>query len=162
MLLIEVDKAVVLLGADLERNGWLEILGIQPQPNGKASVFKIPHHGSQDAHEEQVWHHLLDQQPIAILTPWRRGGKELPTKGDTQRILSFTSQAYVSASRNVLERKSGIRRSKAVDKTMREIGVRLKPVGTARGMIRLRKRVGSAGSWNVETFDSACSLAKYA
>ena len=85
VLLIKVDEAVVLLGSDLEGRGWLEILAARERPNCKASIFKIPHHGSQNAHEDRMWSEMLDSEPIAALTPWRKGGRVLPTEGEQER-----------------------------------------------------------------------------
>ena len=46
VLWIDIDDVAVLLGSDLERNGWIEILNSRERPKEKASAFKVPHHGS--------------------------------------------------------------------------------------------------------------------
>ncbi|MYA41178.1 MAG: hypothetical protein F4Z31_05445 [Gemmatimonadetes bacterium] len=97
VLWVECKGAVALLGADLERNGWLAIVGEQTRPEGRASVFKVPHHGSATADVPEVWHRMLEPDPMAILTPWRRGDKALPTPEDVARLLSRTTTAYASA-----------------------------------------------------------------
>ena len=79
---IEVGDVVVLLGADVEKVGWVEILSNSGRPGGKASAFKIAHHGSGNAHEPTVWKDMLEGDPVAVLTPWRRGGGALPTAKD--------------------------------------------------------------------------------
>ena len=58
-LWVECGGNSLLLGADLERRGWAAILGDTDRPTGKASVFKIPHHGSAGANEPAVWEHML-------------------------------------------------------------------------------------------------------
>ena len=98
VLLIKIEDTSILLGSDLERGGWLEILAAPERPKCKASVFKIPHHGSKNAHEERVWNEMLLKEPIAGLTPWRKAGRLLPTENDVKRILSFTRKAYTTAS----------------------------------------------------------------
>ena len=160
-LLIKIDDTAILLGSDLEGRGWLEILNAPESPSCKASFFKIPHHGSQNAHEDGVWNEMLHSDPIAALTPWRRGGRELPTAGDVQRILSFTEKAYATASRNDPISKSMRDRSNPVERTIRETGVRIKGTRLSPGMVRLRREFGSQINWNIETFRPACQLANY-
>ena len=96
VLLIQIGETIILLGSDLERQGWLEILDADEWTNRKASVFKIPHHGSKTAHEDRVWNEMLHNEPIAMLTPWRKGKGTLPTKSDMRRIISFTRSAYAT------------------------------------------------------------------
>ena len=79
VLLVTFKETAVLLGSDLDRKGWLRILDSSVRPRRKASVFKVPHHGSQNSHEDRIWEELLINSPIALLTPWRRGGGALPT-----------------------------------------------------------------------------------
>ena len=96
-LWVRVDDVTVLLGSDLEKWGWTEILQSAERPTGKASAFKVPHHGSENAHEPDVWERMLDPDPFAVLTPWRRGDRALPNQRDVRRILSCTTNAYASA-----------------------------------------------------------------
>ena len=97
VLLIEVGDTTVLLGGDLERRGWLAILDGARQIDRRASAFKVPHHGSEDAHEERVWTEMLDEGPVAILTPWQRGRWYLPTQVGVERMLRFTDDVYITA-----------------------------------------------------------------
>ena len=161
VLLVKVSDTVILLGADLERKGWLEIVENNKQKDDKSSVFKIPHHGSEDAHEERVWSEMLLMNPVTVLTPWRRGGKELPKRTDVSRILSFSENAYVTTSRDSLRGSPPRGRSRAVERTIRESGAKIKTVGRSSGMIRLRKKTNSTTKWNVEMFDSARRLQDY-
>ena len=54
-LWVRVDDVTVLLGSDLEKRGWIEIVKSAERPTGKSSAFKIPHHGSKSAHAPEVW-----------------------------------------------------------------------------------------------------------
>ena len=161
VLLIRVNDTAILLGADLERRGWLEILEVYDQTDGRASVFKIPHHGSQDAHEARVWNEMLNRDPVAGLTPWRRGRGELPRKTDVERILSFTRRAYVTTSREDLAGNPTRRWSNPVERTVRESGARIRSVGISDGMIRLRKKSHSVTDWDVQMFGSGRMLSDY-
>lgn len=157
VLLIEVDDNVLLLGADLERPGWLDILDSDRTPYSRASVFKVPHHGSQSAHDERIWSELLTERPIAALTPWGLGGNYLPTEADVSRILSYTDSAYITA---LPAGTGGVRRRRhrIVDRSIRESGVALRSVGGADGMVRLRKKLGVQGEWRIELIGSARQL----
>ncbi len=161
VLLIELDGASILLGADLERRGWVEILKDYNQPTCKPSVFKVPHHGSVDAHVDQVWEDILVKLPIAVLTPWRRGRGSLPTSTDVDRIVSFTERSYISASNSGAAGRSPRHRNSAVARTIRETGANIRPIGTTGGMLRLRKRLSSTDEWNIELFGSACKLVDF-
>lgn len=158
VLWIRIENIVVLLGADLERPGWVEILQSAERPSDKASAFKIPHHGSNGAHASAVWTHMLEPNPFAVLTPWRRGGHALPTQSDVERILSFTPNAYATA-RNSLSTGAITRRPKMVDRTMRESGVKLRRLALSSDAIRLRRPLDAKTGWSVEKFGSACDLA---
>lgn len=161
VLMVRVDNIVLLLGSDLEKHGWIRILQNQAQPTFKASAFKVPHHGSKNAHETNVWKQLLEPTPFAILTPWRRGGGMLPTKQDAQRILLETEYAYISAKHDLLAR-SAVHRSRTISRTIRESGVRLRQRAMSSGAIRLRRPIRSQMRWEVETFGSACHLRELA
>ena len=96
-LWVDVEDFALLLGADLDRRGWVTVVCDSERPAGRASVFKVPHHGSQDADESAVWKRMLESDPFAILTPWRRGGRALPTLGDVNRLRTSTPNGYVTS-----------------------------------------------------------------
>ena len=160
-LWIKVGDVAVLLGSDLERRGWIEILQSAARPAGTASAFKIPHHGSANADEPQVWQRMLDADPVAVLTPWQRGGRTLPSDGDVKRILSNTARAYASArSQSVTEARS--RREPMIEKTIRESGARLRRLALSPAGIRLRRPIGASAPWQIELFGAACHLEDFA
>ena len=53
VLWIQVKDIIVLLGADLETQGWVRIIESQGRPQERATAFKVPHHGAASAHEAQ-------------------------------------------------------------------------------------------------------------
>ena len=158
VLWITVGDIVVLLGSDLERGGWSTLVQDVARPVGRASVFKVPHHGSGSAHEPDVWEHMLDPEPFAVITPWKRGGRVVPNRLDKQRILAQTGNAYVSAA---VDSTAPVRRDTMVERMVRQSGVRLRRAPTPDG-VRLRRRIGSGASWEVERFGSACHLRDFA
>ena len=157
VLWIKADDLVVLLGSDLEKRGWVEILQSTTRPAGMASAFKVPHHGSENAHEPDVWKRMLEPDPFAVLTPWRRGRRRLPSNRDAQRILSCTKNAYASATIGS-SASTTMSRIKEVDRTIRESGVELRRLTMSPGAVRLRRKIGSRTQWNIEKFGSACHL----
>ncbi len=160
-LWIECGECSVLLGADLERQGWAAILGDKARPAGKASAFKVPHHGSEGANEPAVWDCMLEREPVAVLAPWRRGRGVLPTGRDVARILTATPEAWITT-RGLLEPARPRHGNTAVDRTLRESGARFRRLMGKRGMVRLRRSIASKGPWTVETLGDACRLADYA
>lgn len=158
VLLVKIDNTAILLGSDLERPGWLEILASNERPNCKASVFKIPHHGSRNAHEDRVWTEMLHDNPIAALTPWKKGGRSLPDETDVTRILSFTRNAYATSALRVSNRKPARRRAKTVEKSIREVSKRMGAIARSSGMIRLRREFASKLDWDITTVAPARQL----
>ena len=158
VLLVKIGNTAILLGSDLEGPGWLEILASTERPNCKASVFKIPHHGSRTAHQDRIWSEMLHDNPIATLTPWTKGGRTLPTETDVKRILSFTRKAYTTSSLRVSSRKPARRRTKTVEKSMREVSNKIGAITRSSGMIRLRREFASQLDWDIRTVAPARQL----
>ena len=148
----------ILFGSDLEESedpqtGWSVIINSANRPSGKASFFKIPHHGSKSAHHPAVWTEMLEREPIAVLTPYEKGNNRLPTKQDINRMCALTSNAYTTA--DPLKRRA-IRRDKTVEKTIKETVRNIRQVNPSIGHVRLRAKQQSA--WNIELFGDAISL----
>ena len=160
-LWVKIEDLAVLLGSDLEKQGWIQILQNGARPSGRASAFKVPHHGSENAHEPSVWERMLDSNPVAILTPWHRGGSNLPRQQDVRRILSCTTNAYTTA-RIGSSTRAPVSRSNMVKRTIRESGVKLRRLAMSTGAVRLRHLLGSRTGWKVETFEPACHLKEFA
>ena len=156
-LWIKVADISLLLGSDLEKHGWIEILQDTARPNAEASVFKVPHHGSENADEPEVWKQMLGLEPFAVLTPWRRGGLNLPSQRDVRRIRSYTTNAYATAKPGSTALAS-TRRSRMVRRTIRESGIKLRRLAMSTGAVRLRRQLGLPTRWQVEMFGSACRL----
>ena len=150
-LWVRVDDVTVLLGSDLEKRGWTEILQSRERPTAKASEFKIPHHGSESSDAQDVWEQMLDSNPTAVLTPWRRGGRAVPNQREVELILSRTSKAYATA-RSSSSKRSPAGRSSVVTRTIRESGVKLRKLAMSPGAVRLRYQLGSRTELSIETF----------
>lgn len=162
VLWISIGKLNILLGSDLEESGdsqtgWAVITGSSARPQGRASIFKIPHHGSKNAHHSGIWSDLLIDKPIAVLTPYSRGSYRLPTNDDISRISSLTEQAYATSSFSALS-KSMKKRDSTVDKIIRELGYKIRQINNSIGHVRLRTKQGNP--WSIELFGDALPLNK--
>lgn len=93
---IKFEDINVILGADLEESnggGWSAIVRSVGRPKGKASIFKVPHHGSENGYCAAVTSQMLDN-PISILTAFRRS--KIPSETDLKRISSFSKSVYLT------------------------------------------------------------------
>ena len=103
-MLLSVGKKTALLGADLEevgnqQKGWQAVVDLRRGKGPAAEVFKVPHHGSQNAHNNDVWQHMLSDSVWSVVTPWRRGGNYLPKKRDIERLQKFSGRCYLTSSK---------------------------------------------------------------
>jgi hypothetical protein len=151
----------VLLGADLEEtndehSGWRVIIASEERPAGKASVFKVPHHGSGTSDNPNVWKEMLESEPHAILTPYKSGKTPLPQPKDIERILKYTSRAYLTSPPRQKSRRP---RSGAVGKTMYETVRRIWTVDDSFSQIQLRRTLTNQDSeWLIRLGDGALKL----
>ena len=76
-MLLTVGERAVLLGADLEetrdpRKGWRAVVAARRGRGPLAHVLKVPHHGSKNAHNAEVWTEILAKRVWSVVTPWIR------------------------------------------------------------------------------------------
>jgi hypothetical protein len=148
-----------LLGADLQEiphHGWSEIIDHSQVLDGpRATLFKIPHHGSENAHHDGQWSKLCDA-PTVVLTPWHLAAHMLPRQSDVDRILKQTDKAFSAArTASIASRKldPGVARSLA------EANIRLRTSEIKMGHVQLRrKRSAAVGDWSVEMYGNAVHL----
>ncbi len=156
-----VGEVGILLGGDLEETtdvdtGWSVIVSSTTRPKGRAFAFKVPHHGSDNAHSADVWTEMLTDGPYAILTPFNSGRTKRPSRGDVSRITALTPNAYITAG---VKGRRARRRSPMVERTIRETVGRLRHADSGTGCIRLRNGGTDAfESWEVELFAPAMPL----
>jgi hypothetical protein len=156
-LWVEVADVVFLLGADVENGprgcGWRSITSVF-DPAEKASLFKVAHHGSPNAHFPKAWTSLLTASPVALIAPYNSGPTPRPAPSDVKRIRTLTPYGYVTA-----QPKS--RLTKEAQQEAERLGplaasVRLPSQRT--GHIRARTTPGSS-KWSVVTTRPAMRLA---
>lgn len=124
-LWIDFGFCRILLGADLENtadpnSGWSAVIQNRHIFPGKASIFKVPHHGSPTGHNPAVWQQLVEPENIALCAPWKRGGRVVPQKEDISRLLQFSNRAHITSDPGVNKRAFQSRQMrKLVDRQVR-------------------------------------------
>ncbi|MGA7577354.1 MAG: MBL fold metallo-hydrolase [Desulfobaccales bacterium] len=163
VLLVRIGDDQILLGSDLEElgdagRGWSAIISSQTRPQGKASFFKIPHHGSANADHPEIWLKLLEPEPLSVLTPFSVGNVVLPTRGDATRICNNTTKAF---STGVPGYKITKGRDPMVEKQLREMGQKIRQVPFQMGQVRARgSQVNGKITWRVELLRGALPLSE--
>ncbi len=99
--LIRCGSIAAILGADLEagnnpKAGWNAVMDLPRVPH-KATLVKVPHHGSNDAFHEGLWRELSAEDALAIVTPLAKGANRLPGDEDIQRLFRVTSRVLLGA-----------------------------------------------------------------
>jgi hypothetical protein len=141
-----------------EDTGWSVVVASAERPHGKASIFKIPHHGSVTAHHDAVWQQMIVPHPFAILSPYNRGHKKLPSPADIQRIMAYTEHAYSTSSLRTSAAKKAARPT-AVIKTIRQTVGQIRVAQPRTDWIRLRNGgQKQPDKWLIEFSTSACPL----
>ncbi|TAJ36591.1 MAG: hypothetical protein EPO55_21175, partial [Reyranella sp.] len=140
VLYIKIGDQVLLLGSDLEHNnhpqsGWKSVLAA-PIRNTPASMFKIPHHGSEGAHSPSIWTTALQQAAIAVVTPYTRSTLPQQNQLDLYTVQSQTTFA------TALPKAVSVTRPPAVAKrTLNRIKAAY-AVNQDMSFVRLRKKAG--------------------
>ena len=164
VLWINTGDHCMLLGSDLEESGskatgWTAIVESERRPTGRASLYKIAHHGSRNGDHSRLWSDLLYDNPLAILTPFVHGKVSLPDAEDIQRIISKTRKAYITALPR--SKKSTTHRPNTVTRSIKEVAGALRYLHSSLGHIRMRLEIGDEEkpeNWQVERFGEAVRL----
>jgi len=163
VLWIRINDINVLLGSDLEitaekKCGWIAVLDSKIRPEGKADVFKVPHHGSESSDHPRIWAEMVSDDAVIVVTPFRSGKTRLPKETDIQRICNQRTECFITA----IERDKKVKTDRKIDKIINKSGgiKSRKPVNSGFGQVRLRTVLASNSSakWNVETFSRAGKL----
>ena len=139
-MLLTVGGQAVLLGADLEedrdeRKGWKAVVEARKGRLPKAHVLKVPHHGSEGAHNDDMWSEVLSEDVWSVVTPWNNGGKWLPKVSDFERLRGLSKQCYVTSTDIRAPRR---RYPREVWKHIRAAGVELESALRVDGRVSIR------------------------
>ncbi len=158
-MLLTVGSQAVLFGADLEQvsnpdKGWSAVVTNRRGRKPLAHVFKVPHHGSSNAHSEDVWKEMMVAQPKSVVTPMLRGRNKLPLDSDVMRLKQNSSELFIT-SRRLLSQKS--RYPQNVTKMVKATGNELVPAAYSDGRVTMRWMVHEPEP-NVELWGAATLL----
>lgn len=154
-----VDSDPVLLGADLETEadplrGWEAVVASPRRPFGRATAFKIPHHGSVTGHHADTWAQMVAADPVSILAPWNRGSK-LPKDADITRIKGHSPTLYTAKDRTQQKYRPDVA---VIDKMIAAGGGSVTSVPKDAGRVTLRKTIGSGLPWSCVLANGAAQL----
>lgn len=155
VLWIQAGPFRALLGADLEHSnnvdvGWRAILSSH-QDTERAFVFKVPHHGSENADCPEVWGKMLKENPFAVVTPF---SLDLPGASDFKRMAERTANLYCTSSGPG----KPPRRDPAVEKAAKYVAAKRRVLQGKPGHVRVRWSANLKKSApSVELFNGAYS-----
>jgi hypothetical protein len=132
----------VLLGADLEKNanGWATVHESPLKPEIRANLFKVPHHGSEDAYHKATWDELVSS-PVAVVAPFLRGRVLLPTDAGLDRICRHVDVLWLTSPTRTPRR---VVRDRTVDRTIAEVVREMRRVEHSAGQVRCRRKPGAS------------------
>jgi hypothetical protein len=158
-LVLNVADRQVLLGADLEETrskGWSTIMARSTVERDKVELFKIPHHGSSNAHFGPLWNEDIPKDCWAVLTPFSSGSNPPPTEADVRRILSHTTRAYSAARASST---AAVKNHQAIEKLIAAGGIKNRHRREPKmGHVRFRANTAAGSPWSLERFGNAVLL----
>ncbi|NVN93986.1 MAG: MBL fold metallo-hydrolase [Bacteroidetes bacterium] len=163
-LLICVNKHFILLGSDLEvssdiRKGWLCILdNCQCINLKKASLFKLPHHGSENSYHKRIWDELVLPNTIAKITPWNLGTK-LPKDKMLETFLEHTENLFITSL--ISNNNTAKKRERSISKAISKFNNTLYEVKYNFGIVRSRLNLlNDNEKWQTDLFGEAIKITK--
>ncbi|MDV7338141.1 MBL fold metallo-hydrolase [Terasakiella sp. A23] len=156
---VESNDLNILLGSDLEETGnpklgWSAILNSSARPRGKADVYKVSHHGSENGDHDEIWTKLLSDAPLCVLTPFVNGAVRLPRKKDVERLVTKTNDIFIT-SNNLKPKK--VKRTGKVQQMIKATakGGKLKRVDHLYGQITCKRQ---DGKWEITLANESVHL----
>jgi len=149
----------ILLKADLENSkekqfGWEAVLQSPFKPNVKSSVVKVGHHGSDNAHNDEVWNSMISLEPLSVVTPYTRLSEPLPRERDLQRLDRCTNRLFITSSPAL----GGRSHRRHIDRQLNSATRVRRPLNCVPGFVRVRFKIsrGPVVAPTVQLFGSAC------
>jgi beta-lactamase superfamily II metal-dependent hydrolase len=92
-LKIVYGETRLILGGDLENEGWLGVIEEHGAANLNASAVKVSHHGSENGYCAKLWEHFSARgKPVALIAPY--GQHRLPKPAALDHIGRHASAIY--------------------------------------------------------------------
>jgi Metallo-beta-lactamase superfamily len=146
-LWVNWDERSALLGADLKNGewGWQAVLQAWPSARAPVGSIKVPHHGSPNAHLDEVFTQLCDAEVLAGVTRFTPGTTPRPSDDDRDRLRPLLGQGWVVGA------EGPSRRQPRTVEELHEQAVTLDGLWDAHGAVgQLRIRCDSDGQWSTE------------
>lgn len=160
VLRIEFGERCFILGADLEdknspATGWDRIVECHLN-DGKAitEYYKVPHHGSSNAHNSNIWSNIMISDAIATLTPYKAGKKPLPAPEDVARLKSLSSNVYQTSITTL----KPVVRSGVIQKEIKAVTKSIRRVHGNYGYVRSRSHRNQPEMWEIGLYGAASAL----
>ena len=144
-LVLTVGNLQVVFGGDVEagtnnETGWSGIVSNINEPSLLAHIVKVPHHGSENAHNDLAWEKFCSGgNPIALIAPFLNGSVALPRESDIERIKALSQKVGVAGYTNLEARlKKYYARDivRSIESAVRTLKIIERP--TKPGLIRVR------------------------
>jgi hypothetical protein len=99
---------------------------------------------------------MLEESPLALVTPYASVVDPLPTEKDRTRLANLTNLAYCTAPSDIW---APPRKGQPVDRVIRESGRQIRAIDArVPGHVRVRRRFQGEPDFRIETFDGAHQL----
>jgi len=154
VMLVKFGTDGILLGSDLENaaninSGWKKLVSSY-RYNNRLSLVKIPHHGSSDAHNDDLWENILCDKPLSVVTVFNKS-VPLPKNSDIDRLRALSQALFVVGEKTKKDRKLENHAKKVLH------DVKIKSIPTKIGLSRFRRSIGD-DEWTVETFGAVTQI----
>jgi hypothetical protein len=138
-LFLRLGDHRAILGADLEttanRNeGWYSILDNSLVLDRKSTLFKIPHHGSENGFCDELWVSQLDKKTISKLTPYNKNQK-LPETAMLHKYSTLSKELYMTT---LIYSDKPKKRNKEIEKILKRLKYNVREVKFEEGAVRCR------------------------
>ena len=165
VLYIRSGSQRVLLGADREKQraktrGWNSIATCAARRGiDRATLFKLAHHGAPNGDSDLIWDTLLEANPIALLTPFRKGIKGgRPRPSDVSRLCAHTRWTFTTSDLIASSAQSKGPAPSDIPEEGASMGIQLMgPAQLPLGHIRARADL-AGGPWTIDLMKPAAYL----
>lgn len=159
-LYLKLGEHRAILGADLEvtkdvNEGWHNIIHSNEVIDKKASLFKIPHHGSENGYHDDIWTILLADQPLSKLTPYNKN-LGLPEPEMLQKYSSLTDKLFITSP---FIGKKAKKRNSGLEKFIKKMNYKISEIKYKKGIIQSRIDLLNAEDfWKVTLFENSIKI----
>jgi hypothetical protein len=156
-LFLRLGDHRAILGADLEttsnRNeGWYSILDNSLVLDQKSTLFKIPHHGSENGFCDELWASQLNKKTISKLTPYNKNQK-LPETAMLHKYSTLSKELYMTT---LVYSEKPKKRNREIEKILKRLKYKVREVKFQQGIVRCRiDLLDPNATWVVEPLFNA-------